>query len=65
MDPTDFRRAVDFDVWHWDPNCEKWPAKTFECSKTRPLTDKMCRRCEWLEAHAKPSEHPFVARLIR
>jgi hypothetical protein len=42
---VDYRKAIQTDVWHWDSNCLKWPAKAFVCSYDKPTTGKLCNEC--------------------
>ena len=45
MERIDYRRAVGSAVWHWNPNCPKWPAKAFECKYEKPLAENLCGQC--------------------
>ena len=45
MGEKDYRRAVGTDVWHWNPNCVKWPTKAYGCTQTEPSAGTKCKEC--------------------
>lgn len=54
-----YRRAVASkrknDLWHWHPDCESYPARTFAIRNDKPSDDDLCGRCHSLA-------HPIRAR---
>ena len=46
---VEYRRGVERarknDLWHWHPDCEAYPTKTFAIRKDKPLDDFLCARC--------------------
>jgi hypothetical protein len=32
-------------LWHWIPNCESFPMRTFAIRQDRPSDDDLCARC--------------------
>ena len=46
---VEFRRGIASkrknDLWHWQPDCESYPIKTFAIRKDKPSDDDLCARC--------------------
>jgi hypothetical protein len=32
-------------LWHWNPDCESYPTKTFAIRMDKPLDADLCSRC--------------------
>ena len=41
------------DLWHFHPDCEAYPTKTFAIRQQKPLDDYLCSHCAKLAADAK------------
>ena len=42
---VEYRRAIRTEVWHWNPQCQEWPSRTFEIRKAQPFAELLCERC--------------------
>jgi len=54
---VEFRRGVASkrknDLWHWHPDCESYPARTFAIRKDKVADDVLCSRCHALAEKLK------------
>lgn len=46
---SEYRRCVRSarkdDLWHWHPDCESYPMKTFAIRKDKPPIGDLCAQC--------------------
>lgn len=51
------RRTRKNDLWHWHPDCESYPTKTFAIRTIKPIDDDLCARCHSLaqELRTRPA----------
>ena len=45
MQRLDYRRAPASYVWHWNPNCPRWPTRVLESIRTKPSVGLVCEEC--------------------
>jgi len=45
MERLEYRRGVQTQVRHWNPNCPKWPTKAYELAREPPLNGDKCKEC--------------------
>ena len=59
---VEYRRGVNNkrknDLWHFHPECESYPTKTFAIRQTKPFDDDLCAQCHSL---ANDMSSRFVA----
>lgn len=46
---VEYRRGVASarknELWHWRPDCQSYPTRTFVIRKQKPSDDDLCARC--------------------
>gem|GEM_PF-2876922 len=40
-----YRRAIGFEIWHFQPLCTKWPRANFQEAVAKPRSEQACDEC--------------------